>query len=78
MSLFVGDAVEDILLIKPEEDGNAKMKVLANHNIPGITRGHTAIRLSAGMEEVVICGRYDECMIIFLSRCTRNDRLIKK
>lgn len=32
MSLFVGDAVEDILLIKPEEDGNAKMKVLANHN----------------------------------------------
>ena len=32
MSMFVGDAVEDILLIKPDKDGKAKMKVLANHN----------------------------------------------
>lgn len=32
LSMFVGDAVEDILLIQSAEDGKAKMKVLANHN----------------------------------------------
>lgn len=32
LSLFVGDAVEDIVLIKPQEDGTAKLTVLANHN----------------------------------------------
>lgn len=32
LSLFVGDAVEDIVLIKPSEDGKAQLKVLANHN----------------------------------------------
>lgn len=32
MSLFVGDAVEDIVLIKPETEGVAKIRVLAHHN----------------------------------------------
>ena len=32
LNLFVGDAVEDIVLIKPDADGRAKMHVLANHN----------------------------------------------
>lgn len=32
LSMFVGDAVEDIVLIQPEEDGSVKMQVLANHN----------------------------------------------
>lgn len=32
LTMFVGDAVEDIVLIQPEADGSAKMKVLANHN----------------------------------------------
>lgn len=32
LSMFVGDAVDDILLIQPAEDGTAKMKVLAHHN----------------------------------------------
>lgn len=32
LSMFVGDAVEDILLIQPSEDGSVKRKVLANHN----------------------------------------------
>lgn len=32
MTLFVGDAVDDIVLIKPMEDGTAKMKTLATHN----------------------------------------------
>lgn len=32
LSLFVGDAVEDIVLIQPDEDGETKVKVLANHN----------------------------------------------
>lgn len=32
LSMFAGDAVEDILLIQPTEDGSAKMKILAHHN----------------------------------------------
>ena len=32
LSMFVGDAVDDILLIQPVENGTAKMKVLAHHN----------------------------------------------
>jgi oligogalacturonide lyase len=32
LSLFVGDAVENIVLIKPEDDGSTKIKILANHN----------------------------------------------
>lgn len=32
LSLFVGDDVEDILLIKPQADGSPKMRVLAGHN----------------------------------------------
>ena len=32
LSMFAGDAVDDILLIQPAEDGTAKMKVLAHHN----------------------------------------------
>lgn len=32
LSLFVGDAVEDIVLIKPKEDGEAKVITLAKHN----------------------------------------------
>lgn len=32
LTLFAGDAVEDIVLIKPEEDGSAKVMTLANHN----------------------------------------------
>lgn len=30
--MFAGDAVDDILLIQPAEDGTAKMKILAHHN----------------------------------------------
>lgn len=32
LSIFAGDAVDDILLIQPAEDGTAKMKILAHHN----------------------------------------------
>lgn len=32
LSMFAGDAVDDILLIQPAEDGTAKMKILAHHN----------------------------------------------
>lgn len=32
LTMFVGDGVEDILLIQPQENGETKMKVLANHN----------------------------------------------
>lgn len=31
-TLFVGDAVEDIVIIKPLEDGTARVKTLARHN----------------------------------------------
>ena len=30
--MFVGDGVEDILLIQPQKNGEVKRKVLANHN----------------------------------------------
>lgn len=32
LSMFAGDAVDDILLIQPAEDETAKMKILAHHN----------------------------------------------